>query len=227
MIRDYFERKKIWLSSSPGHIGLAFIVLLVTTLCGMLGFVFAGFLFMLSIAVFRSLETNELLPFSKKERKTRFLTEVMLDLLCLSVPLLINIAFIVIRHRKLELFSHPLYVAVCFISYIIILAHFSINDSFWKAAEDSRNLEKCLADASVSKSVKIYETFIALVKIVIDTGLFVCLMTIVTNGSFSDMAGIDNEFYKLGCISGILSGTILVIDMVRTIGGRNEYFHTV
>ena len=188
---------------------------------------FARFLFMLSIAVFRSLEINELLPFSKKERKTRFLTEVMLDLLCLSVPLLINTAFIVIRHRKLELFSHPLYVAVCFISYIIILAHFSINDSFWKAAEDSRNLEKCLADASVSKSVKIYETFIALVKIVIDTGLFVCLMTIVTNGSFSDMAGIDNEFYKLGCISGILSGTILVIDMVRTTGGRNEYFHTV
>ena len=79
MIRDYFERKKIWLSSSPGHIGLAFIVLLVTTLCGVLGFVFAGFLFMLSIAVFRSLEINELLPFSKKERKTRFLTEVMLD----------------------------------------------------------------------------------------------------------------------------------------------------
>ena len=216
MIRDYFERKKIWLSSSPGHIGLAFIVLLVTTLCGMLGFIFAGFLFMLSIAVFRSLEINELLPFSKKERKTRFLTDVMLDLLCLSVPLLINTAFIVIRHRKLELFS-----------YIIILAHFSINDIFWKAAEDSRNLEKCLADASVSKSVKIYETFIALVKIVIDIGLFVCLMTIVTNGSFSDMAGIDNEFYKLGCISGILSGTILVIDMVRTIGGRNEYFHTV
>ena len=215
MIRDYFERKKIWLSSSPGHIGLAFIVLLVTTLCGMLGFIFAGFLFMLSIAVFRSLEINELLPFSKK------------DLLCLSVPLLINTAFIVIRHRKLELFSHPLYVAVCFISYIIILAHFSINDIFWKAAEDSRNLEKCLADASVSKSVKIYETFIALVKIVIDTGLFVCLMTIVTNGSFSDFAGIDNEFYKLGCISGILSGTILVIDMVRTTGGRNEYFHTV
>ena len=71
MIRDYFERKKIWLSSSPGHIGLAFIVLLVTTLCGMLGFIFAGFLFMLSIAVFRSLEINELLPFSKKERKTR------------------------------------------------------------------------------------------------------------------------------------------------------------
>lgn len=165
-------------------------------------------------------------PF-KEGKKTRFLTDVMLDLLCLSVPLLINTAFIVIRHRKLELFSHPLYVAVCFISYIIILAHFSINDIFWKAAEDSRNLEKCLADASVSKSVKIYETFIALVKIVIDIGLFVCLMTIVTNGSFSDMAGIDNEFYKLGCISGILSGTILVIDMVRTIGGRNEYFHTV
>ena len=98
------REKKIWLSSSPGHIGLAFIVLLVTTLCGMLGFIFAGFLFMLSIAVFRSLEINELLPFSKKERKTRFLTEVMLDLLCLSVPLLINTAFIVIRHRKLELF---------------------------------------------------------------------------------------------------------------------------
>lgn len=101
------------------------------------------------------------------------------------------------------------------------------NGTFWKAAEDSRNLEKSLADANVSKSVKIYETFIALVKIVIDTGLFVCLMTIVTNGSFSDIAGIGNEFYKLGCISGILSGTILVIDMVRTIGGRNEYFHTV
>ena len=222
--------KKIWLSSSPGHIGLAFIVLLVTTLCGVLGFVFAGFLFMLSIAVFRSLEINELLTrFLKKGKvKTRFLTEVMLDLLCLSVPLLINTAFIVIRHRKLERFFHIRFMwRYGFISYIIILAHFSINDSFWKAAEDSRNLEKCLADASVSKSVKIYETFIALVKIVIDIGLFVCLMTIVTNGSFSDMAGIDNEFYKLGCISGILSGTILVIDMVRTIGGRNEYFHTV
>ena len=99
-----------------GHIGLAFIVLLVTTLCGMLGFVFAGFLFILSIAVFRSLEINELLPFSKKERKTRFLTEVMLDLLCLSVPLLINTAFIVIRHRKLELFSHPLYCGGMFYS---------------------------------------------------------------------------------------------------------------
>ena len=227
MIRDYFERKKIWLSSSPGHIGLAFIVLLVTTLCGVLGFVFAGVLFIALSASYISSEINYLLPFNEKERKTRFLTEVMLDLLCLSVPLLINIAFIVIRYRKLELFSHPVYVAVCFISYIIILAHFSINDIFWKAAEDSRNLEKCLADASVSKSVKIYETFIALVKIVIDTGLFVCLMTIVTNGSFSDFAGIDNEFYKLGCISGILSCTILVIDMVRTIGGRNEYFHTV
>lgn len=151
----------------------------------------------------------------------------MLDLLCLSVPLLINIAFIVIRYRKLELFSHPVYVAVCFISYIIILAHFSINGIFGKAAEDSRNPEKCLADASVSKSVKIYETFIVVVKIVIYIGLFVCFMTIVTNGSFSDISGIGNEFYKLGCISGILSGTILVIDMVRTIGGRNEYFHTV
>lgn len=227
MIRDYFERKKIWLSSSPGHIGLVFIVLLVTTLCGVLGFVFAGVLFIALSASYISSEINYLLPFNEKERKTRFLTEVMLDLLCLSVPLLINTAFIVIRHRKLELFSHPLYVAVCFISYIIILAHFSINGIFWKAAEDSRNLEKCLADASVSKSVKKYETFIVLVKIVIDTGLFVCLMTIVTNGSFSDMAGIDNEFYKLGCIAEILSGTILVIDMVRTIGGRNEYFHTV
>ena len=227
MIRDYFERKKIWLSSSPGHIGLAFIVLLVTTLCGVLGFVFAGVLFIALSASYISSEINYLLPFNEKERKTRFLTEVMLDLLCLSVPLLINIAFIVIRYRKLELFSHPVYVAVCFISYIIILAHFSINGIFWKAAEDSRNLEKCLADASVSKSVKIYETFIVVVKIVIYIGLFVFLMTIVTNGSFSDMAGIDNEFYKLGCISGILSGTILVIDMVRTIGGRNEYFHTV
>ena len=209
MIRDYFERKKIWLSSSPGHIGLAFIVLLVTTLCGVLGFVFAGVLLIALSASYISSEINYLLPFNEKERKTRFLTEVMLDLLCLSVPLLINTAIIVIRHRKLELFSHPLYVAVCFISYIIILAHFSIND------------------ASVSKSVKIYETFIALVKIVIDAGLFVCLMTIVTNGSFSDMAGIDNEFYKLGCIAGILSGAILIIDMARTIGGRNEYFHTV
>lgn len=227
MIRDYFERKKIWLSSSPGHIGLAFIVLLVTTLCGVLGFVFAGVLFIALSVSYISSEINYLLPFNEKERKTRFLTEVMLDLLCLSVPLLINTAFIVIRHRKLELFSHPLYVAVCFISYIIILAHFSIKGIFWKAAEDSRNLEMCLADASVSKSVKIYETFVALVEIVIDTGLFVCLMTIVTNGSFSDMAGIDNEFYKLGCIAEILSGTILVIDMVRTIGGRNEYFHTV
>lgn len=227
MIRDYFERKKIWLSSSPGNIGLTFIVLLVTTLCGMLGFIFAGVLFIALSASYISSEINYLLPFNEKERKTRFLTEVMLDLLCLSVPLLINTAFIVIRHRKLELFSHPLYVAVCFISYIIILAHFSINGIFWKVAEDSRNLEKCLADASVSKSVKIYETFIVLVKIVMDTGLFVRLMTIVTNGSFSDMAGIDNEFYKLGCIAEILPGTILVIDMVRTIGGRNEYFHTV
>lgn len=222
MIRDYFERKKIWLSSSPRHIGLAFIVLLVTTLCGLLGFVFAGVLFIALSASYISSEINDLLPFNEKERKTRFLTEVMLDLLCLSVPLLINTAFIVIRHRKLELFSHPVYVAVCFISYIIILAHFSI-----KAAEDSRNLEKCLADASVSKSVKIYENFITLVKIVIYIGLFVCFITIVTNGSFSDIAGIDNEFYKLGCISGILSGTILVIDMLRTIGDRNEYFHTV
>ena len=212
MIRDYFERKKIWLSSSPGHIGLAFIVLLVTTLCGLLGFVFAGVLFIALSASYISSEINDLLPFNEKERKTRFLTEVMLDLLCLSIPLLINTAFIVIRHRKLELFSHPVYVAVCFISYIIILAHFSI-----KAAEDSRNLEKCLADASVSKSVKIYENFIALVKIVINIGLFVCFITIVTNGSFSDIAGIDNEFYKLGCISGILSCTILVIDMLRTI----------
>ena len=227
MIRDYFERKKIWLSSSPGHIGLAFIVLLVTTLCGVLGFVFAGVLFIALSASYISSEINYLLPFNEKERKTRFLTEVMLDLLCLSVPLLINTAFIVIRHRKLELFSHPLYVAVCFISYIIILAHFSINGIFWKAAEDSRNLEKCLADASVSKSVKIYETFIVVVKIVIYIGLFVCFMTIVTNCSFSDISGIGNEFYKLGCIAEILSGTILVIDMVRTIGGRNEYFHTV
>lgn len=227
MIRDYFERKKIWLSSSPGHIGLAFIVLLVTTLCGVLGFVFAGVLLIALSASYISSEINYLLPFNEKERKTRFLTEVMLDLLCLSVPLLINTAIIVIRHRKLELFSHPVYVAVCFISYIIILAHFSINGIFWKAAEDSRNLEKCLADASVSKSVKIYETFIVVVKIVIYIGLFVCFMTIVTNGSLSDMAGIGNEFYKLGCIAGILSGTILVIDMVRTIGGRNEYFHTV
>ncbi|WP_456056985.1 hypothetical protein [Agathobacter sp.] len=222
MIRDYFERKKIWLYSSPRHIGLAFIVLLVTTLCGLLGFVFAGVLFIALSASYISSEINDLLPFNEKERKTRFLTEVMLDLLCLSVSLLINIAFIVIRYRKLELFSHPIYVAVCFISYIIILAHFSI-----KAAEDSRNLEKCLADASVSKSVKIYETFIDVVKIVIYTGLFVCFITIITNGSFSDIAGIDNEFYKLGCISGILSGTILVIDMLRTIGDRNEYFHTV
>ena len=166
MIRDYFERKKIWLSSSPGHIGLAFIVLLVTTLCGVGGFVFAGVLFMLSIAVFRSLEINKLLPFSKKERKTRFLTEVMLDLLCLSVPLLINIAFIVIRYRKLELFSHPVYVAVCFISYIIVLAHFSINDIFWKAAEDSRNLEKCLADASFF-SMFIYGALQVLPKIIV------------------------------------------------------------
>lgn len=72
MIRDYFERKKIWLSSSPGHIGLAFIVLLVTTLCGVLGFIFAGFLFMLSIAVFRSLEINELLPFQRRKEKQDF-----------------------------------------------------------------------------------------------------------------------------------------------------------
>lgn len=96
-----------------------------------------------------------------------------------------------------------------------------------ESSRRQQKFRKCLADASVSKSVKIYETFIALVKIVIDAGLFVCLMTIVTNGSFSDMAGIDNEFYKLGCIAGILSGAILIIDMARTIGGRNEYFHTV
>lgn len=227
MIRDYFERKKIWLSSSPGHIGLAFIVLLVTTLCGLLGFVFAGVLVIALSASYISSEINDLLPFNEKERKTRFLTEILMDLLLISIPLMINTIFVIIRHRKLELFSHPVYVAVCFISYIIILAHFSINDIFWKAAEDSRNLEKCLADASVSKSVKIYENFIALVKIVINIGLFVCFVTIVTNGSFSDIAGIDNEFYKLGCISGILSGTILVIDMLRTIGDRNEYFHTV
>lgn len=227
MIRDYFERKKIWLSSSPGHIGLAFIVLLVTTLCGMLGFVFAGVLFIALSASYISSEINDLLPFNEKERKTRFLTEILMDLLLISIPLMINTVFVIIRHRELELFSHPVYVAVCFISYIIILAHFSINGIFWKAAEDSRNLEKCLADASVSKSVKIYETFIDVVKIVIYIGLFVCFVTIVTNGSFSDIAGIDNEFYKLGCISGILSGTILVIDMLRTIGDRNEYFHTV
>lgn len=227
MIRDYFERKKIWLSSSPRHIGLAFIVLLVTTLCGLLGFVFAGVLFIALSASYISSEINDLLPFNEKERKTRFLTEILMDLLLISIPLMINTIFVIIRHRKLELFSHPVYVAVCFISYIIILAHFSINDIFWKAAEDSRNLEKCLADASVSKSVKIYEIFITLVKFVIEIGLFVCFITIITNGSFSDIAGIDNEFYKLGCISGILSGTILVIDMLRTIGDRNEYFHTV
>ena len=157
MIRDYFERKKIWLSSSPRHIGLAFIVLLVTTLCGVLGFVFAGVLFIALSASYISSEINDLLPFNEKERKTRFLTEILMDLLLISIPLMINTIFVIIRHRKLELFSHPVYVAVCFISYIIILAHFSINDIFWKAAEDSRNLEKCLADASVSKSVKIYE----------------------------------------------------------------------
>ena len=51
----------------------------------------------------------------------------MLDLLCLSVPLLISTAFIVIRHRKLELFSHPLYVAVCFISYIDVYKRQDMN----------------------------------------------------------------------------------------------------
>ena len=54
----------------------------------------------------RYLEASERMAFTpfQKGKKNKILTEVMLDLLCLSVPLLINTAFIVIRHRKLELF---------------------------------------------------------------------------------------------------------------------------
>lgn len=72
MIRDYFERKKIWLSSSPGHIGLAFIVLLVTTLCGVLGFVFAGVLLIALSASYISSEINYLLPFNKGKKNEIF-----------------------------------------------------------------------------------------------------------------------------------------------------------
>ena len=227
MIKDYFERKKIWLCSSPGHIGLAVIGVFVTTLCGMLGFIFVGVLFIALSGMYSSFGINDLLPFTEKERKTRFLTEIMMDLLLISVPLIVNTVFIIIRHSKLEFSSHPVYVVVCFLSFIIALAQFSINSYFWKEADEGRSVEKCLADSSVSRSVKIYEAFIALFKVIIGIVLFEVFTTIVTNGAFWDIAKLDDETCTVVCTAGILSGVILVIDMARTIGGRNEYIHTV
>ena len=227
MIKDYFERKKIWLCSSPGHIGLAVIGVFVTTLCGMLGFIFVGVLFIALSGMYSSSGINDLLPFTEKERKTRFLTEVMMDLLFLSIPLIVNTVFIIIRHSKLELSSHPVYVVICFLSFIIALAQFSINSYFWKDADEGRSVEKCLADSSVSRSVKIYETFIVIVKIIIEIVLFEVFTTIVTNGAFWHIAKLDDEICTVVCTAGILSGVILIIDMARTIGGRNEYIHTV
>lgn len=227
MIRDYFERKKIWLSSSPGHIGLAFIVLLVTTLCGMLGFIFAGVLFIALSAGYISSEINDLLPFNENERKKRFLTEILMDLLLISIPLMINTIFVIMRHRELELSSHPVYVVVCFLSFIIVLARFSISSYFLKVADEGINVEKCLVDRSVSKSVKIYEVFIAIVQFIIEMVLFEVFITIVTNGAIWHIAKLDDEICTVGCTAGILSGVILIIDMARTIGGKNEYIHTV
>ncbi|WP_455720309.1 hypothetical protein [Agathobacter sp.] len=227
MITDYFEGKKIWLSSSPGHIGLALIGLLVTALCGLLGFIFVGVLFIALSGMYSSSGINDLLPFTGKERKTRFLTEVMMDLLFLSIPLIVNTVFIIIRHSKLELSSHPVYVVVCFLSFIIALAQFSINSYFGKDEDEGRSVEKCLADSSVSRSVKIYEAFIALFKVIIGIVLFDVFITIVTNGAFWNIAKLDDEICTVVCTAGILSGVILVIDMARTIGGRNEYIHTV
>lgn len=227
MITDYFEGKKIWLSSSPGHIGLALIGLLVIALSGMFSFIFAGVLFIALSGMYSSSGINDLLPFTGKERKTRFLTEVMMDLLFLSIPLIVNTVFIIIRHRELELSSHPAYVVVCFLSFIIALAQFSINSYFWKDADEGRSVEKCLADSSVSRSVKIYEVFIALFKVIIGIVLFDVFITIVTNGTFWHIAKLDDEICTVVCTAGILSGVILIIDMARTIGGRNEYIHTV
>ena len=227
MITDYFEGKKIWLSSSPGHIGLALIGLLVIALSGMFGFIFAEGVFIALSGMYSSSGINDLLPFTEKERKTRFLTEVMMDLLFLSIPLIVNTVFIIIRHRELELSSHPVYVMVCFLSFIIALAQFSINCYFWKDADKGRSVEKCLTDSSVSKSVKIYEAFIALFKVIIGIVLFEAFITIVTNGAFWHIAKLDDEICTVVCTAGILSGVILIIDMARTIGGRNEYIHTV
>ena len=222
MMKDYFERKKIWFCNSPGNLFLGIICVLI-----IMFFSWASFLYVyIWMCTLSKMETEmkpkieQLLPFSKEEKRKRYLTDLVLNLILFSVPLFLNVLIMYGYKEKPEMLAYPVYTAINFLSFFILIAHTSIGFGILKCSGLSR-VKQNYENANLK--MKVYEFFTYFFRIILAINLalegaliLIKSINLPTSALDAQLITYTTTFVSIGIV-------FLLFDMIRTLGGKNEY----
>lgn len=222
MMKDYFERKKIWFCNSPGNLFLGIICVLI-----IMFFSWASFLYVyIWLCTLSKVETEmkpkieQLLPFSKEEKRKRYLTDLVLNLILFSIPLFINVLIMHGYKEKTAMLAYPVYTAMSFLSYFILIAHTSIGFGILKCSGLSRikrNYE------SADLKIKVYEFVIYFFHMILAINLGLEGLAMFFKSINISIITLDVQLIAFSTTFVSIGIVFLLFDMIRTLGGKNEY----
>lgn len=222
MIKDYFERKKIWFCNSPGNLFLGIICVLIIMFFSWASFVYVY----IWVCTLSKVETEmkpkieQLLPFSKEEKRKRYLTDLVLNLILLSIPLLINVIIMYGYKEKPEMLEYPVYTVMSFLSFFILIAHTSIGFGILKCSGLSR-IKRNYENANLKTKFYEFFTYFFHMILAINLGLegqemFFKSINISTITLDVQLIAFSTTLVSIGIV-------FLLFDIIRTLGGKNEY----
>lgn len=222
MMKDYFNRKKIWFCNSPGNLFLGIICVLI-----IMFFSWASFLYVyIWMCTLSKMETEmkpkieQLLPFGKEEKRKRFLTDLVLNLILLSIPLFINVIIMHGYKEKPEILAYPIYTAISFLSFFILIAHTSIGFGILKCSGLSR-IKRNYENAN--PKIKVYEFFTYFFRIILAINLGLEGEQILFKSINLPTSALDAQLITYTTTFVSIGIVFLLFDMIRTLGGKNEY----
>lgn len=219
MIRDYFIRKKIWLTDSPANMIIGLIILLILLFLNYFSFILVWYLISFD---YMNGEIEVLLPFSREERKNRFLADFIGGLLLYAIPLLLNIFLTHIYYPASIVFIYPYYTAISFVSFFVFIFHYNVCIRHKK----NNGIEKLrikFQDAKGRQKVCILLCEAAKCLIVINIIYLGCLMAFGLLKAKLDMFMIDNKMAKVISVLLLISCVLAIKEAIRIMGGEDEY----
>lgn len=219
MMKDYFERKKIWFCNSPENRFLGIIGVLSIMFFGCVSFLWVYFWLYVSSEIKTEMEPKieQLLPFSKEEKRKRFLTDLVLNLVLFSVPLFINVLIMYGYKEKPEILAYPVYTAISFLSFFILIAHTSIGFGILKCSGLSR-IKRNYENAN--PKIKVYEFFTYFFRIILAINLGLEGEQILFKSINLPTVALDVQLITFTTTFVSIGIVFLLFDIIRTLGDQ-------
>lgn len=163
---------------------------------------------------------EQLLPFGKEEKRKRYLTDLVLNLILLSIPLFINVIIMHGYKEKPEILAYPIYTAISFLSFFILIAHTSIGFGILKCSGLSR-IKRNYENAN--PKIKVYEFFTYFFRIILAINLGLEGEQILFKSINLPTSALDAQLITYTTTFVSIGIVFLLFDMIRTLGGKNEY----